>query len=263
MTSILSRICAALASAVLVVAFELASPAASQSAAPDLYDVAVQNPARSAEDLKRDEAEHPAEVLRLAGIKPGMRVADVLAAGGYYSELLSYVVGPSGHVLLLNNEAYDHWSNGGWEKRLDGNRLSNVEHRTVDLEHLNLPEHSLDALILIKVYHDLYWVNNDPKDVWPKMDAGKVLDQLTRVLKPGGILLIEDHSAKPGTGSADAGTLHRIDEAYTVRDFQKRGFKLLAKSDILRRPDDKRELVSYTPPGLGKTDRFLLVFRKG
>jgi predicted methyltransferase len=81
-------------------------------------------------------------------------------------------------------------------------------------------------------------------------------------LKPGGILLIEDHSAKPGTGNADAGTLHRIEEVYTVQDFEKRGFKLVGKSDILRRPDDKRELVSYTPPGLGKTDRFLLVFRK-
>ena len=87
-----------------------------------------------------------------------------------------------------------------------------------------------------------------------------MLHQFARVLKPGGILLIEDHSAKPGTGSADAQRLHRIDEAYTVKDFEKHGFKLVAKSDILRRPDDKRELVTYTPPGLGNSDRFLLVF---
>ena len=89
-----------------------------------------------------------------------------------------------------------------------------------------------------------------------------VLDQLARVLKPGGVVLLEDHSAKAGTGSAVAGTLHRIDEAYTVQDFEKHGFKLIAKSDLLRRPQDKRNLVSYTPPGLGKTDRFVLVFRK-
>ena len=228
----------------------------------DTYDAAVHHPGRGDKDLERDRSEHPAEVLRLAGIKPGMRVADVLAADGYYSELLSYVVGPQGHVLLLNNNAYDHWSEGGWEKRLSGNRLPNVEHRTVDLEHLDLPDHSLDALILIKVYHDLYWVDTDPKTVWPKMNPSVVLDQLARVLKPGGILLIEDHSAKAGTGSADAGRLHRIDEAYTVKDFEKRGFKLVSKSDLLRRPDDKRELVSYTKPGLGKTDRFLLVFKK-
>jgi predicted methyltransferase len=94
------------------------------------------------------------------------------------------------------------------------------------------------------------------------MNPQTVLDQLARVLKPGGILLLEDHSAKAGTGSADAGRLHRIDEAYTVRDWEKHGFKLVGKSDILRLPDDKRELVSYTKPGLGHTDRFLLIFRK-
>lgn len=235
------------------------APVASRDPADE---AAVQHPGRSAEDLERDKSEHPAEILRLSGIKPGMQVADVLAGGGYYSELLSYVVGPKGHVLLLNNAAYDHWSNGDWEKRLAGNRLPNVEHRTVDLEHLDLPDHSLDALILIKVYHDLYWVDTKPNTPWPKMNTSIVLDQLTRVLKPGGVLLVEDHSAKPGTGSADASTLHRIDEAYTVSDFEKRGFKLVGKSDVLRRPDDQRTLVSYTPPGLGKTDRFVLVFRK-
>jgi predicted methyltransferase len=237
----------------------LTSPA---TRAADIYDAAVQHPGRGADDLQRDAAEHSAALLRLAGIKPGMTVADVMAAGGYYSELLSYIVGPTGHVLLLNNTAYDKWSEGGWEKRLANKRLPNVEHRTVDLEHLDLPDHSVDALLLIKTYHDFYWVDTDPKAVWPKMNPSVVLDQLTRVLKPGGVILLVDHSAKPGTGSADAGTLHRIDEAYTVHDFEKRGFKVVARSDLLRRPDDKRELVSYTPPGLGKTDRFVLVLRK-
>lgn len=247
--------------AFLSVALLAAGLAGTAAYAADVYEAAIQHPGRSADDLKRDESEDPAAVLRLAGIKPGMRVADVLAAGGYYSELLSYVVGPKGHVLMLNNPAYDHWSTG-WEKRLEGNRLPNVEHRTVDLERLDLPDHSVDALILIKVYHDLYWVDTSADAIWPKMNPGAVLNELTRVLKPGGLLLVEDHSAKPGTGSSDAGRLHRIDEAYTVQDFQKRGFKLIGKSDILRRADDKRELVSYTPPGVGKTDRFLLVFRK-
>src|SRR5581483_6841305 len=69
--------------------------------AADLYDAAVQHAGRSADDLKRDPMDHPAEVLRLAGIKPGMRVADFMAADGYYSELVSYIVGPKGHVLLI------------------------------------------------------------------------------------------------------------------------------------------------------------------
>jgi predicted methyltransferase len=259
MPAILTKFHGALLCLPLLAAAVALSP---QASAADLYDAAVQHPGRPANDLKRDGLEHPAEVLRLAGIKPGMQVADVMAASGYYSELLSYVVGPKGHVLLLNNSAYDYYSEGGWEKRLAGNRLPNVEHRTVDFEHLDLPPSSLDALVMIKVYHDIYWVDSDPKTVWPKMSPQTVLDQLARVLKPGGILLLEDHSAKAGTGSSDAGRLHRIDEAYTVQDWEKHGFKLIAKSDILRRPEDERELVSYTKPGLGKTDRFLLVFRK-
>ncbi len=96
--------------------------ASAASHAADIYDAAVQHAGRSADDLKRDQSEHPAELLRLTGIKSGMRVADVMAGGGYYSELLSYLVGPSGHVLLLNNTAYDKWSEGGWEKRLAGDR---------------------------------------------------------------------------------------------------------------------------------------------
>jgi predicted methyltransferase len=82
------------------------------------------------------------------------------------------------------------------------------------------------------------------------------------VVKPGGILLLVDHSAKPGTGSADAGSLHRIDEAYARRDFEKHGFSYVSKSELLRRPDDPRDQITYKGPMVGKTDRFVMVFRE-
>src|SRR5207237_3651240 len=129
--------------------------AGANAEASDVYDSAVAHAGRPAADLKRDAIDHPAEVLRLSGIKPGMQVADYLAGDGYYSELLSYVVGPKGHVLLINNAAYDEWSENHWQDRLANGRLPNVEHRTVDVEHLGLPEHSLDAILLIKVHHHL------------------------------------------------------------------------------------------------------------
>jgi predicted methyltransferase len=232
---------------------------AGHASAADRYDAAVAHAGRSADDLKRDAIDHPAEMLRLAGIKPGMRVADVLAGDGYYSELLSYLVGAKGKVLLINNKQYDDWSDG-LAARLAGNRLPNVEHLTVDLEHLGLADKSLDAVLLIKVYHDLYWV--DDRGHWPKIDAGAVLAQLARALKPGGVLLLVDHSAKPGAGSADATPLHRIDEAYAVKEFESHGFKVIAKSDVLRRADDPRDQITYKGPMVGKTDRFVVVFRK-
>lgn len=228
--------------------------------AADRYDAAVAQAGRSAADLERDAIDHPAEVLRLAGLRPGMKVADILAGDGYYSELAGRIVGPRGHVLLLNNGAFEKWSEGAWQPRLANGRLPNVEHRQVELEQMQLGRGTLDAVLLVKVYHDMYWV--DAEGAWPKVDTGKVLDDIAAAVKPGGVLLLVDHSARAGTGAQDAGSLHRIDEAYARKDFESRGFRLVAHSDALRHPEDPRELVSYKKPMLGKTDKFVLVFRK-
>ncbi len=232
---------------------------AAGEARADRYSDAVAHEGRPAVDVQRDAIDHPAEVLRLSGIRPPMVVADFLAADGYYSELLSYLVGPRGKVYLLNNDAYDKWSENQWQGRVG--RLANVEHHTITVEHLGLPARSLDAILLIKVYHDLYW--HPDQGPWPKdIDPDAVLTEIARVVKPGGTLLLVDHSAKPGTGSADAGTLHRIDEQYARRDFERHGFQLVRTSDVLRRGDDPRDLITYKGEMVGKTDRFVMVFRR-
>jgi predicted methyltransferase len=165
-------------------------------------------------------------------------------------------------VYLINNLAFDKWSQPALKDRMAGDRLTNVTQQTVDLDDMKLAPASLDAVLLVKVYHDMYWVATDPKSPWPKVDVNGVLNQLSRALKPGGVLLLIDHSAKAGHGKSDAGELHRIEEAFAVQDFTAHGFKVIAKSDLLRRPDDQRNLISYKGPALGKTDRFVLVFRK-
>jgi predicted methyltransferase len=245
----------------VLLTFMLTGAALARPAATDPYEQAVAHAGRSADDLKRDPIDHPAEVLGLTGIGRGMQVADFFGADGYYSELLSYLVGPKGRVYLLNNPTWDRWSEDHWKERIEG-RLPNVEHRTIDAEHLDLPDHSLDAVLLIKVYHDLYWIDPSPEDQWPRFDVGRVLSEVARVLKPGGIVLLVDHSAKPGTGNSDAGPLHRIDEAYARQDFERHGFTFVAKSDVLRRPDDPRDAITYKGPMVGKTDRFVMVFHK-
>ena len=238
----------------------IATTLAAAGARADRYDAAVAHAGRSAADQTRDAIDHPAEVLRLSGIGPGMQVADFMAADGYYSELLSYLVGPRGHVYLLNNSAFDEWSENKWQSRLSDQRLPNVEHRTIDVHYLGFPAHSLDAMVIVKVYHDLNWQTNSGP--WPKIDPDAVLTEIARVVKPGGILLLVDHSARPGSGTADAGTIHRIDEGYARQDFEKHGFTFLRSSDVLRRPDDPRTLITYKGAMLGKTDRFVMVFRR-
>jgi predicted methyltransferase len=246
----------------LALAFVAIAAATTTTVSADSYDAAVAKSSRPAADLKRDAIDHPAELLRLAGIKPGMHVADVLGGDGYYSELLGELVGPKGHVLMLNNAAFDGFAGEDRKTRFAGDRLPNVEYRIVDLDHMGLAPASLDGIVLCKVYHDLYWVDPTYKD-WPKIDPAAVLDQLASALKPGGVLLLVDHSAKAGHGSADASSLHRIDEAFARADFAKRGLHVAATSDLLRRPDDPRDQVSYKPPMLGKTDKFVLVLLKG
>jgi predicted methyltransferase len=250
-----SRLRAKLSIAAMLLAALQLAPAAHADALSD----ALAHAGRPEADVKRDALDHPADILGLLDIKPGMTVADVMGASGYYSEILSYLVGPSGHVLLINNAAYDNFSTG-LAARLAGNRLPNVKHETVDLNDMHLAAHSLDIVLLIKVYHDLYWV--DSSGEWPKIDPSSVLDQLAHAMKPHGQLLLVDHSASKGHGSNDATTLHRIEEAYAINDFKKHGFKVINKSDVLRMPLDQRDQNTYKGPMVGKTDRFVLVFQK-
>ncbi|MET0224905.1 MAG: hypothetical protein ABW187_00525, partial [Dokdonella sp.] len=126
--------------AAALVAVALFDPGTLRAAASDAASAAVAHAGRGDADRKRDVTDLPAEVLRLSGIGPGMTVADVLAGDGYYSELLSYLVGPEGHVLLINNEAFDKFSNQAWKERIEKQHLANVEHRTVALDRMGLGE---------------------------------------------------------------------------------------------------------------------------
>lgn len=218
------------------------------------------NPARSAADKERDARDKPAQVLALANFRRGQTVADVLAGGGYYSEILSGIVGPNGQVLLVNNPGYDNFGKKGYTERLANNRLPNVRHVVGPSDALGLGDDTLDGAVIVMSYHDLYWV--DEKEGWPKVDAGQFLDQVVRALKPGGVLLVVDHSARQGTGSADAQTMHRIDEQFAIADFRKHGLEWEAAIPVLRNPGDDRSKNVFDPAIRGKTDRFVHLYRK-
>lgn len=226
----------------------------------DALEAALANPARSDADRERDLRDHPSEVLGLADFRPGMKIADVFGGGGYYSEILSYVVGPKGEVRLINNPPYDGYSKKGREPRLAGNRLPNVRYEVLPPNAMNLGQGTLDGALIVMSYHDLYVA--DDKDGWPAIDAGQFIDQIVAGLKPGGVLLIVDHDARKGSGKADTQALHRIEEAFAIADFKAHGLQLAGSLPVLRNPADDHSLNVFDPAIRGKTDRFVHLYRK-
>lgn len=238
-----------------------ASGAIAGDAAPDsVYTRAVADPARSAKDRERDAREKPAEVLALAGFAPGMKIADIFAGGGYYSELIGDVVGPGGSVLLLNNTAYQQFSREELKERLKDGRLANVKPMLVESCDLRLGQGDLDGALIVMSYHDLYYA--DEQGGWAPINAGNFLGQIHDALKPGGILLIVDHAANAGTGRTAAQELHRIDEAFAKRDIESHGFRLEKTWDGLRNAADGHGTNVFDPSIRGRTDRFVHVYRR-
>jgi predicted methyltransferase len=249
----------ALALAAALVAL-FAGPAA-RAAGPDpaVYAAALDAPGRPGPDRERDVRDRPAEVLALAGIGPGMTVADVFGGGGYYAEILAGVVGPQGRVLLVNNAPYVSFAGKEYSSRFADGRLARVERSVVETCNLGLPTAGLDAALIVMSYHDLY--HYDPEG-WPRIDADRFLEQIRTAVKPGGIFLIVDHAARAGTGSTAAQALHRIDEEFAVADIERHGFRLERRWDGLRNAQDDRTRVVFDPTIRGHTDRFVHVYRR-
>ena len=226
----------------------------------DQIAAALANPARSDADRERDARNKPQEVLALAGFKRGQTIADVFGGGGYYSEIIAYIVGPKGHVRDVNNPLYDFYSKESIAKRLADNRLPNVRYEVAPTEAMNLGHASLDGALMVMSFHDLYVSN--PKKNLPAADVGQFLGQLSDALKPGAVVLVVDHAARPDSGHQDTQELHRIDEQLVTAEFKAHGFDLVGTLPVLRNADDDHSKNVFDPAIRGKTDRFVHLYRK-
>jgi predicted methyltransferase len=222
------------------------------------YTDAVDNPARSDADRERDKTSKPAAVLEFFGVQPGTRVLDLFSGGGYYSELLSYTVGPTGQVIAHTNDVYESSTGDEAATRFKGSRLANVSRLTSEIDKLGLEQASLDMILMVLSYHDIYYV----ADYWPKVDRDQFFKQIRDSLKSGGILAIIDHSAQAGSGKSAAQKLHRIDEVFAKQDIESAGFVFDGASELLRNPDDKRTLGVFDEAIRRNTDRFVYRFIK-
>lgn len=223
----------------------------------DIYDDAVANPARPAEDRERDAGTQPAALMRFANVQPGQVVLDLFGGGGYFSELLAGVVGPTGEVFLHNNASYLGFAGADMVQRLAGNRLPVVAHVDAEVEALPIRSDTVDVIWISMAYHDAYWVS----DGWP-VTPERLFPSILRVLKPGGTVVVIDHHAPAGSGSVHAQDLHRIDVEFARADFEQHGFRFVGASSVLENPADPLTVNVFDPSIQGQTSRFVLTFTK-
>lgn len=220
------------------------------------YTAATTTPQRSADDIQRDSHSKPYDILAFAGVEPGWQVMDMFAGNGYYSELLSQAVGSEGKVYLHNNQAYMAFASK-LNERVKDNRLPNVEVYVREVEDINLPSNSLDLVLLVKTYHDVYFTQSG----WT-VTADPLFKTIHRILKPGGQLLVIDHHGAPGSGNSRAQDLHRIEAQFAKNDISSRGFKWVEESTILSNSTDPLNISVFDPEITGKTSRFVFKFLK-
>jgi predicted methyltransferase len=237
----------ALAAAVVVGATALAATV------PKYVAEAVANPARPQADRDRDAARKPAEVVAFAGVRPGDKVLELIPGGGYFTRILSGVVGANGHVT----EAVPQLSGAADVRQTSNGVAADPNFKNVS-EMAFTPDSigkagPVDVVWTSQNYHDLHLTRL-------KVDVVGLDKQIYAALKPGGVFFIEDHAAKPGSGLSAPDTLHRIDEDFVKKEVESVGFVADGESDILRNAADDRSQLVFKMHD--HTDQFLLKFKK-
>ena len=209
------------------------------------YSEVLTNTNRPEAERNIDAVRKPNELMAFYGVRRGQKVADVFASRGYYTAILSQLVGPEGVVYAANpaprQELHDRLKQPG---------MANVRVLDGPFDKLALPQDaSLDFVILHIDYHEI------AADVRRPMSA-----RIFGALKSGGSYGVIDHSAKEGAGDSEAKTLHRMDKLLVIKEATAVGFRLAEEGKMLSRADDTRDFSVVKIRD--RSDRFVLKFVK-
>jgi predicted methyltransferase len=218
---------------------------ASSVAAQDYKNI-LGDAARPQSERDIDQVRKPEEMLKFFGVKPGDKVADLMASRGYYTAILSQAVGEKGVVYSANPTVRDET-----RERFKAPRYANVKIVEGPMASVGLPQDgSLDFVLLNLDYHEI-----------EKSDRAAMNKRVFAALKPGGAYGVVDHAAAEGAGDSAAKTLHRIEKSLVVSEAAAAGFKLAKESDLLKIADDPHT-TNAIKEQRGKSDRFVLKFEK-
>jgi len=208
-------------------------------------------------DRDADARRHPGEVIAFSGVKPGDKVVDLIPGSGYFTKIFSKAVGPKGHVYMI-------WPNE-YAKEAQPDPVKNAELAKTGYPNTSVilqpgaafatPE-PVDLVFTVQNYHDY------PDKFMGSLDPMVFNKAAFAALKPGGVLLIIDHVAAPGSGLRDTDTLHRIDPAIVRKQVMAAGFEYVGESKLLANPADDHSKAVFDPSVRGHTDQFIYKFRK-
>lgn len=215
---------------------------------PTNLEEALNSPSRPVADQERDQNRNPTAVLNFLGVESGDNILDVIAMGGWYSEILSLASGPLGKVYMHNNPIpiTERTTNERAERT---SRLENLVDYVGRIG--SLPENSVDFAITALNFHDVY--NRSPDE------ANQLLTDIYDTLKPGGVLGIIDHKGSEGLDNV---ALHRITFEDAVEASMRAGFVLTGTSRILENLNDDHVLPPFDSSLERNTDRFILRLEK-
>jgi predicted methyltransferase len=244
--------------AAMTAALTLTATGSIAKSIPSNIAAAVADSNRPDADKQRDANRRPAETLAFTGVKPGAQIGEIFPGSGYFTRIFSKAVGPKGHVYGLVPERpadapADLPDFAAKVKAIAADpNYANVSVVVQPLSKL-APPAPVDLMWISQNYHDLHNV--------PGLDVAAFNKLMFASLKPGGIYLVLDHVALPGSGARDTKTLHRIDPETVKSEVLAAGFKLVGSSDVVSH-SDTHTLKVFDPAIRGKTDQFILKFRK-
>lgn len=238
--------------------FDEAKATAAVQAAIAVKD-AASDPGRSADNLKLDESRRPVDVLNFLRLRPGMRVVDMFGGNHYWAEILAPAVGAKGHVTVWEPTQFVSPKSSA-DFAAFAAKHPNVSLLTSEFGAPNLPRNAFDLMIINLNYHDVYWESTKYKIT--RMDPNAWLRTVYASMKPGGTVGVIDHIGPAGDTRAIVEKMHRIDPATVRADFIRAGFVLDGTSELLRNPADDHSLGVFDAAIRGKTDRFIMRFKK-
>jgi predicted methyltransferase len=225
-----------------------------ERSAAERIAAALAAPDRPAADAARDSSRHTAALLTLADVKPGERVIELGAGGGYMTWLYASLVGDSGAVTAQDPSAWAAQSAALRPMMASLQALHpNVEYKVMDFDQLDADAGAYDLVSMVLVYHEAVRLGTDRQTM---------LAQIYELLKPGGRLLVVDHAATPGSGEHDTASLRRTDPQLVREEVEAMGFKMVRESHELENPTDMLTLSIYDPSIRDRTSKFAMLFQK-